>query len=390
MGNSIELSGILLATIGILCITVLCVALYAINKFLKLYKNLVEQNMKTMQKIDHSTYRDPKVVVLGGGTGQSIFLRGLKNQTENITAVVTVADNGGGSGVLREDLGMLPPGDIRNCLMALANIEPTMNEIMQYRFTEGALKGQSFGNLFIAAMTGLYDNFENAVYKMSEIFAITGKVYPVTLEDINLVAELENGETVVGESEIPKVVRKKNTKIKRIKLDKKDVKPVEDVVKSIKDADIIVMGPGSLFTSIIPNLLVKEVRDALITARAPKVYVCNIMSQPGETGGFSIIDHVKMLNLHIGCNIIDYIISNNEELPAGVFERYSKDGAELLIMDKKQRQKLEDANISVIEQQLIEIKKGYIRHDAEEVSKTVVNIARKHMDTKLNCCKEQT
>ena len=154
----------------------------------------IEKDKKIIKKTDFEFNNEkPKVVVIGGGTGQSVFLRGLKYYTPNITAVVTVADDGGGSGILREDLGMLPPGDIRNCLLALANIEPTMDEVMKYRFTEGALKGQSFGNLFIAAMNGLYGNFETAVYKMSEIFAITGRVLPVTLEDITLVANLKNG-----------------------------------------------------------------------------------------------------------------------------------------------------------------------------------------------------
>ena len=157
----------------------------------------------------------PKVVVIGGGTGQSVFLRGLKKRTRNITAIVTVADDGGGSVYLEEDLGMLPPGDIRNCLLALANIEPTMNEVMQYRFTDGNLKGQSFGNLFIAAMNGLYGNFEIAFYKMSEIFAITGKVLPVTLNDINLIAELKNGKIVKGESKIPEEVKSQRSILKK-------------------------------------------------------------------------------------------------------------------------------------------------------------------------------
>ena len=180
-----------------------------------LYRRIVNERIKPRYLRSKESV-EPKVVVIGGGTGQSIFLRGLKYHTKNITAIVTVADDGGGSGALREDLGMLPPGDIRNCLLALANIEPTMNEVMQYRFPEGALKGQSFGNLFIAAMTGLYDNFETAVYKMSQIFAITGKVLPVTMDDINLVAELEDGSTIVGESNIPKEAKKKNTKTQSV------------------------------------------------------------------------------------------------------------------------------------------------------------------------------
>ena len=171
--------------IGILGWIALFISLYLYKKSNKNRNKILD--LKIVEK------EGPKVVVIGGGTGQSIFLRGLKHYTQNITAIVTVADDGGGSGVLREDLGMLPPGDIRNCLLALANIEPTMNEVMQYRFTDGNLKGQSFGNLFIAAMNGLYGNFETAVYKMSEVFAITGRVLPVTLENVNLIAKLKNG-----------------------------------------------------------------------------------------------------------------------------------------------------------------------------------------------------
>ena len=200
----IQLSGIelVLSLLAFLGVVAFIIAIYVSYKFLKLYRKTLHQSQMTFQKIEEKIF-EPHVVVIGGGTGQSVFLRGLKHVTKNITAIVTVADDGGGSGALREDLGMLPPGDIRNCLLALANIEPTMNEVMQYRFPEGALKGQSFGNLFIAAMTGLYDNFETAVYKMSQIFAITGKVLPVTMDDINLVAELENGAVIKGESNIP-------------------------------------------------------------------------------------------------------------------------------------------------------------------------------------------
>lgn len=378
----IQLSGIelVLSLLAFLGVIAFIVALFVSYKFLKLYKKTLYQSQMTFQKIEQKIY-EPNVVVIGGGTGQSVFLRGLKHVTKNITAIVTVADDGGGSGALREDLGMLPPGDIRNCLLALANIEPTMNEVMQYRFPEGALKGQSFGNLFIAAMTGLYDNFETAVYKMSQIFAITGRVLPVTMDDINLVAEMEDGTTIVGESNIPKEAKKHNTRIKKMSLDKKDVKPLEEVLHSIENADAIVIGPGSLYTSILPNLLVEDVIDALAKSKAPKIYVCNIMTQPGETDGKNVLEHVRVLTEHAGTNFIDYVVTNNDKLPSGVFERYAKDGAELVLLDDYQKEELNRMGITYVEQKLIEIKNGYIRHDAELVSNSVMKIAIKHSYT---------
>ena len=373
-----EIGSLVLPFLSILAFILALVVLY---KVAKLYKKTVEQNMKQMEMF---TYKkdDPNVVVIGGGTGQSVFLRGLKHETKNITAIVTVADDGGGSGVLREDLGMIPPGDIRNCLLALANMEPAMSEVMRYRFPDGSLKGQSFGNLFLAAMTGIYDNFETAVYKMGQVFAVTGRVLPVSLDNINLIAELENGETVVGESNIPRQVRKTKSAIKKIYLDNPDAKPLDEVVTSIKNADAVAIGPGSLYTSILPNLLVEGVVDALSTTRAPKVYVCNIMTQPGETGGKNVLDHVKVIVDHAGINFIDYVLVNNEYLPQGVFERYAKDGAELVMLDKNQRDGLEAMGIKCIEEKLIEIKNGYIRHDAEMVSKAVVDIAIKAKNDK--------
>ena len=373
-----EIVSLVLPFLSILAFILALVVLY---KVAKLYKKTVEQNMKQMEMF---TYKkdDPNVVVIGGGTGQSVFLRGLKHETKNITAIVTVADDGGGSGVLREDLGMIPPGDIRNCLLALANMEPAMSEVMRYRFPDGSLKGQSFGNLFLAAMTGIYDNFETAVYKMGQVFAVTGRVLPVSLDNINLIAELENGETVVGESNIPRQVRKTKSAIKKIYLDNPDAKPLDEVVTSIKNVDAVAIGPGSLYTSILPNLLVEGVVDALSTTRAPKVYVCNIMTQPGETGGKNVLDHVKVIVDHAGINFIDYVLVNNEYLPQGVFERYAKDGAELVMLDKEQRDGLEAMGIKCIEEKLIEIKNGYIRHDAEMVSKAVVDIAIKAKNDK--------
>ena len=346
-----------------------------------LYKKIKDERLKSIT-VEEKKSTDPNIVVIGGGTGQSVFLRGLKKKTHNITAVVTVADDGGGSGILREDLGMLPPGDIRNCLLALANIEPTMREVMQYRFTDGALKGQSFGNLFLAAMNGLYGNFEVALYKMSEIFAITGKVLPVSLDNINLIAELKNGEIVKGESKIPIECKKGKTSIKRVYLDKPDAKPLYEVINSIENADLIIMGPGSLYTSIIPNLLLEGVVEAIEKSKAPKVYICNIMTQPGESDNYNVLDHVNSIVNHTKKNIIDYVISNNEVLPQEMLERYQKDGATQVLLDDNQKKSLKIMGAKTIEENLIEIKSNYIRHDASHISDIVINLALSHCNDK--------
>lgn len=338
--------------------------------FIKAKKQIKKDSGKKKKEINKA-----KVVVIGGGTGQSIFLRGLKKITPNITAIVTVADDGGGSGVLRSDLGMLPPGDIRNCLLALANTEPTMQEVMQYRFEEGGLKGQSFGNLFLAAMNGLYGNFEMAVYKLSEIFNITGRVLPVTLESIDLVAKLSNGNIIKGESRIPREVRKQKSKIEEIYLEPKDAKPLDEVINSIYEADYIVMGPGSLYTSIIPNLLVDGMVKAIKETKAAKIYIPNVMTQPGETDKYDVLDHIKAINKHTKEDLIDYIIVNNEIIPDSQFEKYKKDGANQVLLDKYQRNVLKSMGIKIIEDDLIEIKNDYIRHHADSICNIIDNLA---------------
>ena len=339
-----------------------------------------KKQVKKDKDNERKTIKDNKahVVVIGGGTGQSIFLRGLKKITPNITAVVTVADDGGGSGVLRSDLGMLPPGDIINCLLALANTEPTMQEVMQYRFEEGGLKGQSFGNLFLAAMNGLYGNFETAVYKLSEIFNITGRVLPVTLESIDLIAKLNNGNIIKGESKIPKEVRKQKSKIEEVYLEPKDAKPLDDVINSIYEADYIIMGPGSLYTSIIPNLLVEGVVEAIKGTNATKIYIPNVMTQPGETDGYNVLNHVEAINKHTKENLIDYVIANDEIIPDNQFEKYKKDGAKQVLLDKKQKIELKNMGIKVVEGDLIEIKNDYIRHHADSICEVINNLALSH------------
>ena len=314
--------------------------------------------------------KGPKIVVIGGGTGLSTMLRGLKYYTSNITAIVTVGDDGGGSGVLREDLGMLPPGDIRNCLLALADTEPLMEELLQYRFKEGRLKDQSFGNLFLAAMDGVSDNFEDAVRKMSSVLAVTGKVLPVTLDDMKLVAELENGTIVEGESYIGDVAIDQKTKIKKLMIDPVNATAVSEAINAILEADAIVMGPGSLYTSIIPNILVKDIKKAIKKSDAIKIYISNIMTQPGETTDYTVSDHVKALRDHGGKDIVDYVICNIGTVPNDIKERYEEDGSILVKLDKD---KLKDMGVEPVEGSLVKIAKGYVKHDTDVLAQIIID-----------------
>lgn len=312
---------------------------------------------------------EAKVVVIGGGTGLSTMLRGLKQYTSHITAIVTVGDDGGGSGKLREDLGMLPPGDIRNCILALADTEPLMEDLLQYRFTEGSLKGQCFGNLFLAAMAGISENFEDAVQKMSSVLAVKGKVLPVTLDDMKLIAELENGEIIEGESKIPSEVIVRNTRIKKIAIKPIDAKPLEEAIKAINNAYVIIMGPGSLYTSIIPNLLVKGIPEAICKSPAKKVYISNVMTQPGETDGFKVSNHLKVLMDYGVAENIDYVIANNGIIPPDIKEKYAKENAELVVLDYEN---ISNLNVNVIEADLIKITKRYVKHNAEKLAELIM------------------
>ena len=258
-----------------------------------------------------SRTRGPRVAVIGGGHGLSNMLRGLKRYTENISAIVTVADDGGGSGMLRQDLGMPPPGDIRNCLEALANTEPLMSELMHYRFTEGSLAGQSFGNLFLAALNGISPSFDTAVSRMSQVLAITGRVLPVTTADVQLEAEFENGASVIGESKIFYCKKKEDCRITKVRLTPEHPRALPEAVKAIREADMIILGPGSLYTSIIPNLLVDGIVEAIQQSDALKVYVANVMTQEGETEGYTASDHIAAIFQHSSPGLFDLCLTNS-------------------------------------------------------------------------------
>ncbi|OLS03295.1 gluconeogenesis factor YvcK family protein [Tissierella creatinophila] len=319
---------------------------------------------------------EPKVVVVGGGTGLSILLKGLKEFTKNITAIVTVADDGGGSGVLREDLGMLPPGDIRACMLALANTEPTMEKLFQYRFEEGMLKGQSFGNIFIAAMNGIYGNFETAIKESSNVLAITGKVYPMTLDNVRIKAELQNGKMVEGESYISIESTKEKSKIKKVSIDPEIPKPLPEAIESIKEADIIVLGPGSLYTSVIPNLLVKDIVEAIVKSPAPKAYIVNVMTEPGETDDYKVLEHVQAILDHSRDDLLNYVIANTQDVPIETLEKYIHDGSVPVKIQNSDEKTLAKKGITLIANSLIDIKKDYIRHDNINLSKLLVQLAK--------------
>ncbi len=319
-----------------------------------------------------------RVVVIGGGSGLGVVLRGLKHLTNDITAIVTVADDGGSSGVLRADMGMLPPGDIRSCIVALSNREGIMEELMQYRFKEGKMKGQSLGNLIIAGLTDMKGSMEEALRHIHDIFAVTGRVLPVSNEDIVLYAKLANGLIVKGESKIPHMVAKYHVPIERVFIEPTQAKALPESIQAIIDADIIMIGPGSHFTSILPNLLIEDLQSAILKSKAKKVLAMNLMTQPGETQGMTAMDHVESFINHTQLGIIDYVLINDGQIDEQVEQRYQKEGATLLRLSEQEAHMLETQGIQVVRDAFIEVKKGYIRHDAMKLSETLINL----LDTK--------
>lgn len=312
--------------------------------------------------------KKPKIAALGGGTGLSTMLRGLKLYTPNITAIITMSDDGGGSGKLRDDLGMLPPGDVRSCLLALSNMEPKMEELFRYRFSEGSLSGQSFGNLLIAALNGIYNNFEEAIKCANEVLAVTGRVLPVTSEDIRLCAEFDDGNEVLGESKIAKAKIKNGGNIKRVKIIPQNAAPANHVIEGINEADLIILGPGSLYTSIIPNLLIKGVADAIRNSPAPKIYICNVMTQPGETEDYSAFDHVKAILEHGGDGIINYCIVNTGKIDTSALKKYASDSSVPVYID---RDKFENAGIKIIMADVADKNKQFARHNPYLLTKVI-------------------
>jgi uncharacterized cofD-like protein len=307
-----------------------------------------------------------RIVVVGGGTGLSTMLRGLKKLTTNLTAVVTVTDDGGSSGRLQKELGVLPPGDIRNCLVALADDEALVTELFRYRFVEGeGLSGHSFGNLFLAAMTGITGNFDQAVKVSSRVLNIKGRVLPSTLATTRLCAEMTDGTVVEGESSISAA----GGSIARVFLDPPYAAPLEDVVTAIREADAIVLGPGSLYTSIMPNLLVDRVAREIEASSAVKIYVCNVMTQPGETDGYTASAHVRALTAGAGVRLCDVVVVN-DQLPRKLREVYAEEGQSPVVLDDPE---LRSLGVKVVRAAVIS-ETQTVRHDPDRLAAVVVNI----------------
>ncbi len=311
--------------------------------------------------------KGPRIVVLGGGTGLSTLIHGLKEYTSNITAVVTVADDGGSSGRLRKEYDVLPPGDIRNCLVALADAEPLMGKLFQFRFEEGsALAGHSFGNLFITALSKVTGNFDAAIKESSKVLAIRGRVVPSTLDKISLVAEHVDGSETVGESAIPKA----GSPIKRVHLRPANCRPTEEAIEDIKKADAIILGPGSLYTSIMPNLLVGKVYQEIIASKAIKIYACNVMTQKGETDDYKASDHLKAIVEHTAPGIAEYCIINTAKIPEELLKKYKGEKSYPVFPDSENLKRMK---CKVVEAHIIN-PKDYVRHDPAKLAKLIIDL----------------
>jgi uncharacterized cofD-like protein len=306
----------------------------------------------------------PKIVSIGGGTGLSSLLRGLKKCDADLSAIVTVTDDGGSSGRLREELGVLPPGDIRNCMIALSEDEHLMSRLFRFRFnSDGGLHNHSFGNLFLTAMAGVTGDFAEAVHLTSEVLAIKGVIYPLTTSNVSLSAELEDGSVVTGETRITG----SSERIRRVYLDPADAHALPDALEAIERADVVTIGPGSLYTSLIPNLLLKEVIAAIQTSKGTKIYIQNIMTQPGETDGYSAADHVKAIVEHCDGMLFPHILLNNRPPSESILRKYDAERATVVQVD---RNRLHSLGLNIVERDLL-AEDGVVRHDPDRLARAV-------------------
>lgn len=362
----------ILASLGILVILLgLVVMAWATRRLIRTMIGVVmpgeSENLSDLIFSNLQLSKGPKVVVIGGGTGLSVMLRGLKAKTYNLTAVVTVADDGGSTGRIRQDLDIIAPGDLRNCLVALADKEGLMEKLFAHRFGgSGNLTGHSFGNLFIAALIEVLGDVEEAMDATSKVLRVRGKVIPSSAEKIRLNAEMTDGRIVEGESQIPHA----HGKIKRVFTTPEHPKAIQSAVRAIQEADAIVLGPGSLYTSIMPNLCVPDIVQAVRTSKAPKIYICNVMTQPGETDDYTVSDHVKAINRQAGGRVIDFVIANNGDVDPDVLQRYVATGSHPVIIDKKE---VSQAGATLILSDLIN-KENSATHDTKKLANVLFDL----------------
>ncbi|SHG53351.1 conserved hypothetical protein, cofD-related [Thermosyntropha lipolytica DSM 11003] len=310
---------------------------------------------------------DWKLVVLGGGTGLSVLLKGLKRYTSDLTAVVTVSDDGGSSGRLRTEMGVLPPGDIRNCLVALAETETLMDKVFQHRFkTMSSLNGHNLGNLILVAMAEITGDFITAIKEISKVLAVRGRVIPSTLEHVVLGAWMEDGNTVLGET----AIRNYGGRIRKLFLVPDTCEPVPDTLEAIRKADAVILGPGSLYTSVLPNLLVKGIKEAIEESPGITFYVSNIMTEKGETDGYTAFDHVQVINEHLGRQIIDYVVANDGVIDEMRLKRYREENAVPVKIDKE---KIEKLGIKVIQADLVSDDE-LAWHDPYKLARVIIDV----------------
>ncbi len=354
--------------IGMVVIAIVKLSESLVSAFANEDTNLVEVLYRK-----RSRRKGPKIVAIGGGTGLSTLLRGLKEHTDKLTAIVTVADDGGSSGVLRREFGVLPPGDLRQCIAALADSEPLMTALFQYRFGEGTgLEGHSFGNLFIAAMAGVTGNFERGLLEASRVLAVRGQILPATLHNVTLCAETRVAEPpsyAVERIEGESAITHRGQVIERVYLDPEHAPAYPGVVRAILDADLIIAGPGSLYTSVIPNVLVDDVRRALQVAQAPKLYICNVATQPGETDGFAVEDHLTTLAQYAGAGIFTHVLANNN-FPFN----FPTDSASKMVHSR------DSSAASVILVDIVDEAKPW-RHDPTKLAKEILRFYEQHKQT---------
>lgn len=310
-----------------------------------------------------------KIVTIGGGTGSFVLLSGLKKYTKNLTAIVTMADSGGSAGILRDELGILPPGDIRRCLVALSSSPKILLDLFNYRFSTGHLAGDSFGNLFLAALSEISGSFEKAVALASEILKIQGKVIPVTLDKTTLYAQLENSQIIKGEENIDRPKHNPELKIKKVYLKPKALANCR-ALQAIKEADLVIIGPGDLYTSIIPNLLVEGIVKAIKNSKARKIYLVNLMTKYGETNNFQVHNFIEETEKYLGKEIINYVIYNNKRPASRLLEKYEKEKKYFVEWDEK---KLENRKFKAISVDVIS-SKNLVRHQPDKLAKVIFDL----------------